>query len=645
MVIVGSGPIGIRVLRELLRLAPATPIAIYGDEPWEPYNRVDLVGMLTGELNWADLGNLPPLPEHHRVVRHHNNRVREIDRQGRSVVDSFGRRQPYSSLVLATGSHTCIPDIPGVRLPGVYTFRNMSDVYGLLNQPAVGHRVVVLGGGVQGLEVAAGLKKKGSAVWIVQYRRLMDRQLDDRASAMVLNHLCAMDIAVELSRAERILARRDATGEDRVAGVRLFNGKEIPCDCVVLATGIQPTVDLALDSGLRVGRGVKVDDHLRTSDPAIYAVGECAEHRGRVYGLVGPGFEQAVVAARNLLGARVKYRGSVALTQLKGVGLPAFSIGRLAVEPETERSVIHQSADRSRYRKLLLRRGRLAGMVAVGDWPDAWRVREAVVRGRRLWPWQRQRFRATGSLWPEGTTPSVRDWPVTATVCVCVGASRGLLEEAIRQGHVTVASLQRHTNAGTGCGACVPLLAELLGQPVAPKPLEGARGLLIASALGLLFVLVMGLFPAYPMPETVRGAFHPERLWLEGLWKQVSGYTLLTLALIALLMPWRKRGQGLKFASYARWRGVHAMAGTAALLVLMLHTGLALGHNLDRVLVLDFLLLMLLGTLTGGLLVLSARTPKPSVRRWKNFWHWAHILAFWPLPVLLSFHVLSSYYF
>lgn len=647
IVIVGSGPVGTRVLRDLLRLKPQASVVVYGDEPWEPYDRIKLVSLLSGELAWADLPNLPPFPENHHVVLNYGNRVVAVDRERREVVDSQGNRQPYSKLVLATGSHAWIPDIPGIGLSGIHAFRNVGDVRGLLDKGYAGRRVVVLGGGLLGVELACGLQKKGEQVRIVESGRLLGRQLDDRASELLLKHVKSLGIEVVFGRAKEILGGQNQEGKTAVQAVQTFSGLRIPCDCVVLATGVTPTIDLALGSGLATGRGIKVNDYLQTSDPSIYAVGECAEHRGRVYGLVGPGFEQADIVAQHLLGTRVKYHGSAVSAQLKGTDIAAFSCSREELEDlEDTRSISYESGDKGQYRALRLCKGRLTGVVGIGEWAEAWRIREAVREGRRLTPWQSRSFLASGNLWPEGSSPAVADWPKHATVCNCMGVSRGLLDLAIEQGHTSVEALKTHTKAGMGCGSCVPFLAELVGHPSLPQGVEGGRKLVAASAAALLLLLLAVSIPAWPPLDTLQGGWHIENLWLQGGWKQVSGYSLLTLSCLGLLMSLRKRWSGFEYRTYPAWRVFHVTVGMFALMALLVHTGLAFGHNLDRILAVDFLSLSLLGAATGGLVVLEGRSSANAVvRRLKSCSYWGHVVLFWPLPVLLAFHILSSYYF
>jgi nitrite reductase (NADH) large subunit len=641
VVVVGAGPSGIRAVNELLRHDPRCPIVLYGDEPWEPYQRVQLTALMLGEVGLQAIRNKPALPPGHRVVQRHHCRVLGIDRERRCVRDAAGRWQPYSRLILATGSSPHVPSIPGIGRAGVYAFRNLDDVQRLLARRARSRRLVVLGGGLLGLEAARALRRAHTEVWLVHHSsRLMNRQLDDGASARLALHVRALGIHLALDNSVR-----EVLGDERIGAVRLRDGTTIECDTLVLATGIQPNVELGFAAGLRVGLGIRVDDRLCTSDPDIYAVGECAEHRGRVYGLVAPGLEQAAIAAHNVLGSEARYTGSQAAAELKVLGLPVFSAGCVGEEenPTEVRSVVHQG-ECGRYRRLTLRRGRLAGVIAVGDWPELPRVREALLRQRRVWPWQRAAFRRRGALWSSEPTQGVADWPTTAVVCNCAAVTRGALGRAVAEGCQTVESLRARTGAGQVCGSCRPLLAELVGATAQAEPQPGRLGVL-GSIAGALVVLAGFLFAAeIPVADTVQGGWQPQSLWLDGFWKQVSGYALLGLGAVASLLSLRKRWKRFTLGAYPWWRLAHVVLGTLAVTTLVVHTGLRLGNHLNFLLIAGFLALTALGAVAGAAVALE-RAPNPRTRRLRALSGYWHVALLWPLPALLGFHILSVYYF
>jgi len=642
VVIIGTGPVGIRVAEELLRRNPAHAIVLYGDEPWEPYQRVQLSALLMGKIGWGAIDNRLRLPDAHCVIQHHHCAVVGIDRVRRCVRDEYGREQQYAKLVLATGSRPHVPAIPGIAQKGVYTFRNLNDVQLLMARSVRSRRTVVLGGGLLGLEAARALTRHATSVAVVQHAsRLMNRQLDDAAAALLRDHVEAYGIEIILNDGVR-----EVVGDTAVKSLRLMSGRRLDCDTLVVAAGIHPNTQLAFDARLSIGRGIRVDDRMLTSDPDILAIGECAEHRGQVIGLVAPGFEQAAVAAHILSGGQARYEGSVAATHLKVVGLPVFSIGETGDDENPAYHLLQtfQRPESSLYRKLILRNGRLVGAIGIGDWPEAAAVQEAVIHQRRIGPLVQWRFRQQGQLWNERGQDSVAFWPAAATVCNCTAVTRGHLTKAVANGCQSVECLIEATGAGRVCGSCRPLLAELVGTQAQPTAVTGRRTLLWASIVSLLVLGAFYLPGGFRELGSAQSSLWPQRLWTDGFWRQVSGYTLLTLGLTALLLSLRKRWSRFVFGDYGLWRVAHVALGLSMLGVLVLHTGLRLGNNFNFLLLASFFLLTKLGSVASAVTAIES-LPTRASRRWKLWSTRAHIMLAWPLPVLLGFHILSVYYF
>jgi nitrite reductase (NADH) large subunit len=615
-------------------------MVLYGDEPFEPYNRVRLSAFLGGEVSWQGLTRDFVLPRDANVERRFGCRVTAIDRDRRCVHDAAGFVQPYSRLVLATGSRPHVPDVPGIRLAGVYTFRDVRDANCLLARRVRSRRTVVLGGGLLGLEAARGMQRFNTSVCVVEhYSRLMMRQLDEGAGRRVLAHIETLGIEVVLGEGvKRVL------GDGVVTGVQLRSDRIIECDTLVVATGILPNTELALAAGLHIGRGVRVNDAMQTSDPDIYAVGECAEHRNRVYGIVAPGLEQATVAAHVISNGRAHYKGSTVTTRLKVVNFPVFSVGPVGEEetPDLTRTWVHATADV--YRKLVTHRGRLIGAIAVGDCPDLSRLQEAVARQRRIWPWQLWRFVRSGALWPDAEMGSVLAWPAATTVCNCTGVTRGELGRALADGCVTAEALAARTGASTVCGTCRPLVAELAGASEPAQPVRGWKMLLGAGGVAAVAAVALALVFLVPYAATVQVPWQWDLLWRESFWKQASGYTVLGLTAALLAMSLRKRIARFKLGEFPVWRVVHVVLGVLTLAGLAAHTGGRLGANLNFILIASFLAVIVLGAAAGGVIALEHRLGAGAARL-RRSWVWTHILIGWPIPVLLAFHVLKTYYF
>jgi len=629
-----------RMAQELARRNPGAPVVLYGEEASEPYNRVRLSSFLIGELSWQALTRDSTLPPGANIVARYGCRVTAIDRANRCVRDVTGHVQPYSSLVLATGSRPYVPEIPGIKLPGVYTFRDVRDAHRLLARRVRSRRTVVLGGGLLGLEAARAMQRFHTEVCVVEhFTRLMMRQLDEGAARELLAHVAALGIEVVLGDGVKRVV-----GDTAVTGIQLRSDRVVECDTLLVATGILPNTELALAAGLPIGRGIRVNDRMQTSDPDIYAVGECAEHRNRVYGIVAPGLEQATVAAHVIAGGRTRYSGSTVATRLKVVNLPVFSMGRVTEEETPNFARTWVWLDGGKYLKLVTLRGQLIGAVAVGECPDLNRLQEAVMRQRRVWPWQLLRFARIGSLWPEEELGSVVAWPAAAAVCNCTGVTRGELSSALAEGCATVEALAARTGASTVCGSCRPLLAELAGSTAAAAPVRGWKWLLGAGGVAAPAAIALALVILVPYAASVQAPWQWDVLWRESFWKQVSGFTVLGLSAVLLAMSLRKRVPRVKLGDFSLWRVAHAVLGALTLIGLAVHTGGRLGSNLNLVLISTFLGVVALGAVAGGVIALEHRLGAGAARL-RRSWLWTHILIAWPIPVLLAFHVFKTYYF
>jgi nitrite reductase (NADH) large subunit len=337
-----------------------------GEEPRLAYNRVLLSALLAEEVGFSDIELKPARWWRDRgVTVRYGMRATAIDPAARSVTLADGKRLPFSKLVLATGSQPIKLGMPGMGLPGVLTFRDVDDVNTIA--ASKGARVVVIGGGLLGLEAAYGLAKAGAQVTVLHLMdRLMERQLDQRAALLLKRAVEAKGISVRL---EAETAR--VIGTNRVEAVELKDGSIIPAEAVVMAVGIRPSTELARAAGLKVNRGIVVDDHLETSVNGIHAIGECAEHRGSCYGLVEPGYEQAQVLARRLAGADASYRGSVLATNLKVSGVNVFSAGDFLGATAGADEIVLSDPGVGVYKRLVVADDRLIGGVLFGDTADA----------------------------------------------------------------------------------------------------------------------------------------------------------------------------------------------------------------------------------------------------------------------------------
>jgi len=375
LVIVGNGMAAARLVEELSQSALGRyAIAVLGEEPRLAYNRVLLSSVLAGEVASHEIELKPAAWWRQRgVTLKYGARVTEIDVGRRELKIENGESVGFARLVLATGSQPLRLNVPGADLAGVHTFRDSRDADVLLGLAAKKQRVVVVGGGLLGLEAAYGLARAGAKVTLVHLMdRLMERQLDAPAAALLKSLVERKGIEVLLDASTAAIH-----GDRRVEGVELADGRRIAADAVIFAAGIRPNVALAKEAGLAVNRGIVIDDAMQTSAPGIFALGECAEHRGTCYGLVEPAYDQARVLARHLAGGKAAYQGSVVATNLKVSGVSVFSAGDF-VGAEGSETIVLNDFRRGTYKKLVIAEGRLTGAVLIGETQDALWYRDLI---------------------------------------------------------------------------------------------------------------------------------------------------------------------------------------------------------------------------------------------------------------------------
>lgn len=469
VVVVGNGMAGARLVEELVArdLTGALDITVYGGEPEPAYNRILLSNVLAGLQQPEETLLLDRAwYERNGVTLRTGARVTAVDRVARVVQAEDGASSPYDVLVFATGSSPVLPPLRGLvrpgtgLLPGAFAFRTLDDCAQILAAAVDCRRAVVVGGGLLGLEAARGLQAQGLPVEVVHVApHLLERQLDEPAAGVLQGTMERLGVSCYLG-----VGASAVLGDERVTGLRLDDAYELDCDLLVFACGVRPNVHVAAEAGLPVNRGIVVDDQLRsTDDPQVYALGECAEHRGEVYGLVAPAWEQATVLADVISGARpdAAYAGSKLVTRLKAMGVDLAAIGDSLATEEDAEVIRFSDPVRGTYKKLVVRDGRIAGAILLGDVTTAATVMQAFDRGTVL-PKDRLYLMFDGF----GGAPALRpdELPDTAQICTCNQVSKGAIVECVRRGAATVEAVAEHTRATTGCGTCRSTVEALLGQ-------------------------------------------------------------------------------------------------------------------------------------------------------------------------------------
>lgn len=371
LAIIGTGMAATRLVETLRRRGDSRSIVMLGAERALPYNRILLSPLLAGETDWQQLVAHPAeWYEQQRIELRLGHRVCGIDRANRRIDCDNGYRLDYRQLVFATGARAALPALPGIDLPGVTAFREIGDVAQLQQAGGAGARVVVLGGGLLGLEAAVAMAERGAAVTLVHRAgQLMNRQLDNVAAEYLRKAIERRGVAV-LTGLAPVEIIGEQHGEPRVAGVLLDDGSVLEATCVVVAVGIEPCIDLARTAGLPVARGIAVDDALATVDPSIFALGECCERSGETVGLVAPIWRQVDVLAANLCGEQRLFEQTPFVTMLKVSGIDVHAMGETTAAVDTQ-TVTFQDRERGIYKKLLLRDRRVVGALLFGDIDDS----------------------------------------------------------------------------------------------------------------------------------------------------------------------------------------------------------------------------------------------------------------------------------
>ncbi|WP_087928908.1 FAD-dependent oxidoreductase [Streptomyces albireticuli] len=457
VLVIGHGMAGARLASELSRRDPELSVTILGEEPQEPYNRILLTDVLAGTTDESELGLTD---ERNAAEIRPGVRALRIDRERATVSAGDGRTYDYDVLVLATGSTPRLPPVKGLisddggLAPGIAVFHTLDDCRRILRLARDCSRAVVLGGGLLGLETARALALRGVEVEVLHaVDTVMERHLDAEASSMLIGQLAGLGVAVRTG-----CAVTRTVGSGRLTGVQLDDGEVVPCDLLVVSCGAKPETAVAEAAGLPVGRGVLVDARMRTADPAVYAIGDCAERDGALHGLVAEAWEHARVAADAIAGPldEPPAVAPAATTRLKADGIELTVVGESNVPagPAGEGPEVLTSVDRDGgvYRRVALRDGRIVGAVLLGGVEaEADRIVELFAAGSVVPAAERPALVRPGAAEESGRAAGPDP---DATVCYCNNVPRKKILEAWSQGAVTVAAVARRTKASTGCGIC-----------------------------------------------------------------------------------------------------------------------------------------------------------------------------------------------
>lgn len=461
LVIIGNGMAPGRMLEHLLDIdAERYLVTIFNAEPRVNYNRLMLSPVLAGEKSYEDIiTHNDQWYEDHNITLHRKTPVSHIDAIAKTVTTQSGTTFSYDKLVIATGSSPIMIPLPGHDLPGVMVYRDLDDVEAMLAASRACTQAVVIGGGLLGLEAAAGLNEQGMNVTVVHLaEHLMEKQLDKPAGLLLEKAMRARGINI-LTGANTA----EINGDASVTGITLKDGTIIPAELVVMAVGIRPSTALADTAGLSVNRGIDVDDKMCTSDPSIYALGECAEHRGNCYGLVAPLYDMAKVLAQTLTDNEAVYNGSVLSTKLKVSAVDLFSAGEFLGGNDDEEIVVRDAAN-GVYRRLVVRDNRITGIVLYGDTSDSAWFFDLLKNGTDITDMRSTVLFGAAYQGDANADPTaaVAALPDSAEICGCNGVCKSVIVNAIESGESTLDGVRSITKASASCGSCTGLVEQLL---------------------------------------------------------------------------------------------------------------------------------------------------------------------------------------
>ncbi|MCU0827759.1 MAG: FAD-dependent oxidoreductase, partial [Tabrizicola sp.] len=460
LVVIGAGMASGRMLEHLFEAGFSGQVTLFNGEPRGNYNRLMLSPVLSGEKTYEQIVTHDDAwYAAHGVDCRFGEQVTKIDRE-RKVVVSKGGETPYDALVIATGSAPFIIPVAGKELQGVCTYRDLEDTNAMIAASKPGAKAVVIGGGLLGLEAAAGMAARGAEVTVIHLMgHLMERQLDPSAGYLLQKDLERRGIRIHCKGATKAIL-----GTDRVEAVLLEDGTVYDADLVCMAVGIRPETRIATDAHLEIGRGVVVNDQMQTSDPAIYALGECVEHQKQLFGLVAPLYDQAKVLAATLMGAEAAFKPVQTATKLKVTGVDLFSAGDFADAPGRE-DIVFRDPGRGVYKRLVLEGERLIGAVMYGDTADgAWffdkiksgedvtAIRDVLIFGPA--------FAAGGTS--ADPLAAVAALPPEAEICGCNGVCKSKITAAVQGGAVTLDAVRGQTKASASCGTCTGLVEKVM---------------------------------------------------------------------------------------------------------------------------------------------------------------------------------------
>jgi len=570
------------------------------------------------------------------------DRVVKINKGDKNVETSSGKVIGYDYLVLATGSRAFSPEIEGIDNNQVILYRTIEDIKKIVEKAEGKKHATIIGGGLLGLEAAQAVQGLGLDPAIVHIGgHLMSSQLIPQASRVLQQRVEEQKIEVFLSANTKKISDSNSRLQ-----VDFADGRGVETDFVIVSAGIRPNSEIAVDAEISCGvrGGVIVNRHMETTSDNIFAIGECALFEGQIFGLAAPGYAMADHLAARMAGEKVEPMETPDMsTQLKMIGVDVVTVG----DPLQDGTLIEFDGGNI-YRAITIGRDdEIKGALGIGAWEESARVQSLYLENAKITNKEKDYFVKEGVL-SEGGENSVQQWPDSRVICNCMGITKGEIIGCFKTCGQDPDKIAAQTSCSEVCGSCRPLLEELCNKPPSKliKPVAVKR-LLTLSVFTVLAVAAILILPPAPISESVESWYYNvDKLWRNNVTKQITGYVLMAIFVFGMLISLRKRFRWFRFGNFNKWRVFHAFFGVASLGALFFHTGFHFGSNLNYWLMLCFVLINVLGGVAGVFSAIeSSGTSELALkaRRFRPALVYLHVILFWPLPILLAFHIASVY--
>ncbi len=648
IIVIGFGMAAAHFAKSFVQseLRHSIQLTIIGEEEHVAYNRVHLSSYIEHKDPSQLLLQTAQWYQEHGIEILTGNAVRSINREQREITLQGEQVHSYDALIFATGSRAARPPISGVEHDNVFFYRTIADLDHFIERAKGKKNAVVIGGGLLGLEAAQVVQSLNLEVSVIERAEfLMPQQLNQVAGETLSQLIKAQDINLYTGVPNTAIEK---TEQSNTLSITIGEEESIETDLVIVSTGITPNSELAASCHLEVGirGGIVVNNHLQTSDPRVFAIGECALVHGRTYGLVAPSNSMAEYLLSHWEGKTTQeFPIPDVSTRLKMLGVDVVVLGNVFDQGKS-----YEYQQDGLYRLLSVSsKGILLGCLGIGNWEESSHIHALIKEQGKISRADLKQFTKEGSfLDPEQSQLS--NWSPSSIICQCNTVTKEDLVNELEACARCPNQLAEKTGASQMCGSCRPLLEELCGlSPQRIGMVPKVKVILAGSTIALLICTVCLSLPGAPLGDSVESSWYKfSTLWREFLYKQISGYTLLALFTIGLALSLRKRISSLSWGSISAWRIFHSSFGILALFALFLHTGFHFGDNLNFWLMFIFVMTNLFGGMLG--IICSLEFSKKSniavrARIWKRPLLLLHIITFWPLPILIGFHIFSVYGF